>query len=173
MVDSMRAPLPQRRTVRLATSNYFSASFLTTIATSERSETFGLVEHGEVHLSALGAIVEHEIEMLETRRTGLELDAYIVMPNHVHIVVSLSHGREITEYVEGSLEDNSLGSVIGGLKSGVTRRARQTGLIETNDRVWQRGFHESMLRTERAILDACTYVERSPMWWKWDPLRDA
>jgi hypothetical protein len=116
-----------------------------------------------MHRSNPGDLVEAEIGRIPNHRDRVEVDA--------HIVMSFSHGRAITEYEEGTLEDNSLGSMIGGFKSGVSRLARASGLIGPSEPVWQRSFHESMLRTEHAIIDARTYVDRNPMWWKCDELR--
>ncbi len=106
---------------------------------------------------------------MRRERTGVMES--IVMPNHVHMVIWLAHERECDELVEGSLEDNSLGSMIGGLEAGVTRAARRQGLVATKQPIWQRSFHEAVLRTEQSISDACRYVERGPELWRWDPMR--
>ena len=134
--------------------------------------TFGHVSSGTVVLSPLGALVAGEIEALPGRRERTGVMESIVMPNHVHMVVWLSHERAYGELVAGSLEDNSLGSMIGGFKAGVTRASRRQGLMASNQRVWQRSFHEAILRTEQSITDACRYVQRNPELWRWDPIRN-
>lgn len=170
-VRSVRHPLPARRSIRLATGEYVSGVYLVTIVTHLRRMTFGHVSSNAVTPSPLGALVAREIEALPGRRERTGVMESIVMPNHVHMVVWLSHSREHHELVLGSLEDNSLGSTIGGFKAGVTRSARRRGLVAPREPIWQRGFHEAILRTERSIIDACRYVERNPELWRWDPMR--
>jgi REP element-mobilizing transposase RayT len=127
---------------------------------------------GIMHHSPLGALVDRHMRALPDRRQRLGVDAQVVMPNHVHMVIWLAHSREVHEIVEGTLEDNSVGSVVGGFKSGVTRAARAQGLASADAPVWQRGFHEAILRTEQSVVDACRYVERNPELWRWDPMRN-
>ncbi len=168
----MRQPLPARRSIRLATGNYVSGVYLVTIVTHGRRMTFGRVRSDTVDHSPLGALVAREIDALPSRRERTGVMESIVMPNHVHMVVWLAHEREYGELVEGSLEDNSLGSMIGGFKAGVTRAARRQDLVPTSRPIWQRGFHEAVLRTEQSITDACRYVQRNPELWRWDPMRE-
>ncbi len=125
-----------------------------------------------MHHSPLGALVDRHILALPNRRPRFGIEEHIVMPNHVHMVILLAHSRGAHEIVEGTLEDNSVGSVIGGFKSGVTRAARAQGLASRDAPVWQRGFHEAVLRTEQSVVDACRYVERNPELWDWDPVRN-
>jgi REP element-mobilizing transposase RayT len=167
----VRQPLPARRSVRLPTGNYVSGAHLVTIVTHMRRMTFGSVSADTVEHSPLGALVAREIGALPMRRERTGVMESIVMPNHVHMVVWLAHEREYDELVIGSLEDNSLGSMIGGFKAGVTCAARKQGLVQRHKQVWQRGFHEAVLRTEQSITDACRYVERNPELWPRDPMR--
>jgi REP element-mobilizing transposase RayT len=167
----VRQPLPARRSVRLPTGNYVSGAYLVTIVTHLRRMTLGRVSADTVKHSPLGALVAREIDALSMRRERTGVMESIVMPNHVHMVVWLAYEREYDELVVGSLEDNSLGSMIGGFKAGVTRAARRQGLVATKQPVWQRSFHEAILRTEQSIIDASRYVERNPELWRWDPMR--
>jgi putative transposase len=65
------------------------AAYFVTICTVERACLFGTIERGRMYVNALGKIVATEWQRSETIRDRVHLDAFIIMPNHLHgIVVS-------------------------------------------------------------------------------------
>ena len=93
------------------------------------------------------------------------------MPNHFHAVVKIEEPLETAQFSDVAINADSLGSTVGGFKAGVVRVARERGLVERGGKVWQRGFHESVLDTDQQFVDACGYVRRNPLLWRWDPMR--
>ncbi len=124
--------------------------YFVTICAGRRRPVFGRVVIGGdgapvVVLNALGREVTAAIVALPGHG-GAIVVAFLVMPDHVHLVVGLA------------AEGPSLGVVIGGLKAGVARRSRVAGL-------WQRGYHDRVVRDERELESICAYIDTNPSRW--------
>lgn len=68
--------------------------------------------------------------------------AYVVMPDHLHWLMALGAGRNLSK-------------VVGAIKS-IT--AHQIGCV-----VWQQGFHDHALRHEERIVDVARYIVANPL----------
>lgn len=122
-------------------------------------------------------------------RREIDLDAFVVMPNHFHGVVVLlaSDAAEANERlvsgdspVDGivgasggsplrqgrfhGIGRRSLGSFIAGFKSGVTRRINQE-CGATRSLVWQRNYDERIIRDERELTRIRAYIAANPANW--------
>src|SRR5580765_5306437 len=84
-----------RRSIRLPSYDYSQpGAYFVTICTHQRECTFGTVQDRTVFLSQLGAIVEQCWCALSDHFRFIELDAFAVMPNHVHgIVIIKDYGQ--------------------------------------------------------------------------------
>ena len=168
---SLHAPVdpPRRRSIRLAGFDYTQnrSYFVTACAVNQRY-AFGRVVNGRVRLSELGSIVAQEWEKTISLRTYVEFDEFVVMPNHVHALFTLLR--------EGMLCHNggcptrtdrligpgaqSVGAVVRGVKSAVTRRARmELGHLGP---IWQRNYYDHVIRNDREFLRARDYILRNP-----------
>ena len=120
--------------------------------------------------SALGEIAASCWLALPDHFSTIELDLWVVMPNHVHGIVVL--------HEDGSAR---LTEVIGNYKAAVTRAwQRSTGGMgqgrggiypaPTNDpaRIWQRNFHDHIIRNERALNQIRQYILANPTRWSTD-----
>ncbi len=84
---------PQRRSIRLPGYDYAQpGAYFVTVVAAGRECLFGNVENGNVSLGKLGQAAEQQWPRLPRRFPNLELDAFVVMPNHVHGIIIL-HGR--------------------------------------------------------------------------------
>jgi REP element-mobilizing transposase RayT len=125
-----------------------------------------------VNLSPLGEIVDSAWTDLPCRFPQCETDAFVIMPNHVHGILVLV----AADPVEGADEEAAarfggptalLSTVVGALKSGATRRINEMRCVEGAD-VWQRGFFERIIRSERMLNALREYIERNPANWDRD-----
>jgi REP element-mobilizing transposase RayT len=81
---------PRRKNIRLPEFDYSSeGSYFVTIVTQDRLFLFGEVVDGEMRLNEFGKIVEEEWERSDAIRKEIELDEYVVMPNHFHAIVHI------------------------------------------------------------------------------------
>ncbi len=82
--------LHHRRSLRLKGYDYSQAgAYFVTICVQDHQCLFGTVEDGEMRLNRYGEAVTKAWEDLPAHYTAVELDAFVVMPNHVHAIVVL------------------------------------------------------------------------------------
>ena len=151
--------------------------YFITICTKNKEEYFGTIEDDKMILSPLGVIADILWYEIKNHAKNIELDAFVVMPNHIHGILILS-GNE-TETVETrhalSLASDSIGkqrfqnqgknsisSIVGGYKSAVTKHAHRLGF----EFVWQSRFYENIIRDEKRYIKIVDYVNQNPL--KWD-----
>ena len=99
-------PRPRRRSLRLLAYDYSQAgAYFITACTQNRVMLFGEVIECNVRLNEMGTIVQRIWEDLPTHYSGIDLDAFIVMPNHMHGIIILADQSErrhaIPEIVRG------------------------------------------------------------------------
>jgi REP element-mobilizing transposase RayT len=81
-----------RRSIRLKGYDYSQAgAYFITICTQDRACLFGKVVNGEMQLNDAGRMVLAEWNMLPERFPHVVLDAFVVMPNHVHGIVVITN----------------------------------------------------------------------------------
>ena len=81
----------RRRSIRLKGYDYSSpGAYFVTTDTRKRECLFGEVVEGSVHLSKMGGIVQQVWGDLSTRYYHVVLDAFCIMPNHVHGIIILT-----------------------------------------------------------------------------------
>ena len=78
-----------RRSHRLPGYNYSRSGyyFITICIHDKNRDLFGVVENGKMVLNEMGNIANQQFECLPERFPNIKMDAYIVMPNHVHAVI--------------------------------------------------------------------------------------
>jgi putative transposase len=112
--------------------------FSVTIATAARSPFFTDVAFGHECVSLLRA----------AREAGrFCLYAYCLMPDHVHLLVGIGPGSDLT-------------AEIGRWKSLCTLARRRRGLA---DAMWQRSFYDHALRKEEDVRVAARYILENPV----------
>lgn len=145
-----------RKTLRLAGFDYGSERlYLVTVCTVGRRCSLGVIEDDSVHLTRSGEIVRAQIEELQPR-LGVVVDAYGVMPNHVHALFDLSGSTRARQ-----ASPLRLGTVVGSFKSGSSREAGVS--------LWQRGYHDHVVRDERDLERVRQYIAANPIKWALDP----
>lgn len=82
--------LPQRKSPRLQGYDYSQpGAYFVTICTHQRLHCFGEVIEGSMNLNRLGEIASELWFALPQHHPGIELDAFVVMPNHIHGIIVL------------------------------------------------------------------------------------
>ncbi len=176
-------PLLHRRSIRLRNWDYSSeGAYFVTICTHERELTLGHIENDRVILSQIGDIVAAEWTRTFEMRPNYRLDYSVVMPNHFHGIVVIADrvsqqgvgatcGRPdqigASEIKRNGPGISSLGSAIGGFKSAVTSRCRKLVCMPVLQ-VWQRNYHEHIIRNENELFRCREYIENNPLKWTLD-----
>ena len=77
-----------RRSIRLEDYDYSQeGAYFVTICTHERVEVFGEIRNNDLHINERGEIVQAMWNTLPRRFLGIELDHFVVMPNHIHGII--------------------------------------------------------------------------------------
>jgi putative transposase len=152
--------LHHRRSIRLGGYDYSQAgAYFITICTHDRSSIFGEIIDGEMINNDLGNIVRSRWGKLSKHYQNVELDASIVMPNHLHGIIVL-HGT-LPEFAM------PISEIIRGFK---TFSARQINKIRDRKGipVWQRNYYERIIRTENELNNVRNYIINNPVNWDTD-----
>ena len=151
---------PKRKSPRLAGYDYSQAgAYFVTICTHRHSHLFGHVADEIMILNDLGSVADECWLAIPTHFPQLILDVHVVMPNHVHGILCLDD-----DLVQ---RPPNLGMVIGAYKGTVTRLARQR-FPNLNRPLWQRSFHDHIIRNEHGYRQIYDYVLQNPARWHAD-----
>lgn len=158
-----------RRSVRDPSHDYSGGYWYhVTICTHRRGSVLGCLRAGVVDLSSLGRLAEEAWASLPIRMPHVRLDEHIVMPDHLHGIVRIwpaqvSGGAVIPERSRfGASQAGRLSLVVNLFKGDVTRAARRlTG--EQGLKIWLRGYHERIIRTQAQMAATRTYIRNNPI----------
>ena len=141
--------LPKRKNIRLQDWDYrTSGHYFVTICTHERQCLFEDETFRQIATQLLLTIPQWS-------HSGVGLDEWVVMPNHLHAIFELT-GNSV-----------GLGNVIGSYKALVTRRIY--GLLPAGKPIiWQRGYYERIIRNERELTAIRKYILQNPDQWQQD-----
>jgi len=90
------------------------------------------------------------------------------MPNHIHLIFIVTDDADLRAIRESPLRGRSLISkVVGYLKMNVSKEIH---LTHTNASVWQRGFHDHIIRDHEDYETIFKYIHENPMRWQFDKL---
>jgi len=165
-----------RRSNRLQHYDYTqNGAYFVTICSYERKCIFGKITDDHMILNECGQIVEEEWEQTAILHPKIELDAFVVMPNHIHgIIVIIDDGKGMIHHAPTRREfskpiANSLSSIVGGFKAAVTRRINRLPHPSSSP-IWQRNYHEHIIRNEVSLNYLRQYIAHNPTKWTEDSL---
>ena len=170
----------QRRSIRLPGFDYTSAGhYFVTICTKDRNPLLGQVIDDCVDLSTYGDIVADCWRWLSERYPYIELDEWVVMPNHLHgILVISDDGRGGSRTAPTTTDANhvperkSLGSLIGAFKTVSTKKANEVRGTPGRP-IWQRNFFDHVIRDQKSLDSIRRYISNNPAQWNSDQLYQA
>lgn len=165
--------LHHRRSIRLAGRDYAAVgSYFVTICTYSRELLFGEIIDGCVRLNPLGTIVAQEWVKTRRVRPNVEIDAWVVMPNHLHGIIVIrdaQRGHQPDGASPFQSPSQTIGAIVRGVKAAVTRQVndmRDTPGVT----VWQRNYHEHIVRDQRELDRIRDYIATNPLRWGNDTL---
>ena len=156
--------LKKRKTIRLTNYDYsLPGVYFVTICTKNKQKLLstivgeGLCALPQVHLTEIGKTVKESLEYIHENISGVFVDQYVIMPNHVHLLLRIEKLFET-----GGHRGPPLHKIIGQFKSFTTHQCNQV--------IWQRSFHDHVVRGEEDYREIWTYIVENPVRWRADVL---
>ena len=147
-----------------------------TICCLDQDERLSLIEDNGVYLSKIGEIVREELLAMVKIRKNVELDEWVIMPNHVHMILKIRRdaiNRVCTKKLNkmGCVPLNknpmanqrSLGAIIRAFKAASSRKIRRK--FSNLSFAWQPRFYESIIRNKDHFFRVKKYIEDNPKRW--------
>ena len=161
--------LPKRKPTRLSGYDYSTpGAYFITICTKDKKYLLSEITVGqglapaENKLSRYGNIAKEQIELLGNRYEGIRIDKYVIMPNHIHILVFQGSA--------GASPCPTISDIICAFKSLTTRLCRKNGLSES--RLFQSSFHDHIIRGEDDYKKIWEYIDTNVAKWEKDCFYD-
>jgi REP element-mobilizing transposase RayT len=155
--------LANRKPTRLKGYDYSTpgAYFVTVCTKNKRCVLSDIVGEGLCalpvnKLTTIGNEVERCIEYIGENYPGVKIDKYVIMPNHIHMIIVLDNA--------GGHGNPPLQNIIGQLKSYTTNKYGKP--------LWQRSFHDHIIRGEKDYLKIREYIDTNVLKWKTDCFYD-
>jgi len=169
----------RRKSIRLREYDYSRAGgYFVTICTDERECLFGEVINEKMSQLPIGRIAESCWQEIPRHFEHIDLDYFVVMPNHLHGILIIDDDRrgtacraptddQTTTERFGKPQKGSIPTVIRSFKSAATKQInelRNTPGIP----VWQRGFYDRVIRNDNELNKIREYILYNPLKWQLD-----
>ena len=144
-----------------------------------------MIDAGKMHLSELGKIAESLWREIPYHFGNVEIDEFVVMPNHVHGIIwilnravnsvipvetqhaaSLQPKRNVAIKPHEHIPPGSLGAIVRSYKSAVKNWATTNGVPFA----WQSRYHDRIIRNDESLRKIRLYISYNPVNWENDRL---
>jgi REP element-mobilizing transposase RayT len=161
--------LPKRKHQRIPNYDYSqNNAYFITMCTQNKKHILGEVKNCKMILNDFGIKVVSHIEKIELLYDDIKIDNYVVMPNHIHFIFTVSHSDSGT--TQGSFP--TISEIIQHLKTITTKDyidGVKTGIYPAFDKkIWQKSFHDHIIRNEKGYLKIWVYIDNNPISWEKD-----
>jgi putative transposase len=161
---------PHRRSIRLKEYDYSQpGEYFVTICTYNHECTLGEIINGEMRLNEIGKIVEEEWLRTAIIRPDIQLDLYVIMPNHIHGIIVLNECRGTLQRAPtverfGKPTSNSIPTIVRLFKSATTKRINE---IRGTPRMpfWQRNYYDHVIRNDKELNNIRDYILNNVLQW--------
>ena len=171
MLSVIFVDIPNRKPNRLKDFDYSqNGVYFITICTHNRRSIFAynvgaIHESPSLRLSQYGKIADKWINQLPDR-FDISIDKYVIMPNHIHLLISIDNSCYNRAIHESPLRTRStIDKAIGYLKANI---AKDIHKISPSKTIWQRSYHDHIIRNDHDYLDRWNYIENNPLKWNSD-----
>lgn len=148
-----------------------NAAYFVTICTQGREHYFGDIVDGKMQLSPIGKLAEKYWMEIPQHFPFVQLNAFVVMPNHVHGIIVIDRNDDINrDAVQtpklgvSTWKSGTLGVIINQYKRAVTINARKIN----PHFAWQSRYHDHIIRNDKSFERICNYILLNPENWDED-----
>lgn len=149
-------------------------AYFVTLNTKSKKPYFGKITDGAMELSEIGKVVHDYWQNLADRHPFINLDVFVVMPNHIHGIVCIDRNvarnvppkrtatTNFNDWMSSiSPKPGSLSTIIRSYKSAVTKDVR---MINPNF-AWQARYHDHIIRDSEQHEKIRQYILSNPTVW--------
>jgi REP element-mobilizing transposase RayT len=171
---------PSRKSMRLNNYDYSDpGSYFITICKRETAPAVCKIVDGITRLNGLGRVVTETWESLDRRFPEIDLDMFVVMPNHIHGILQINppnvgaiHELPLPE--TGSHTHKEIGLqrrrmllslAIGFFKMNSGKRINEI-ISSPGQPFWQRNYFDHIIRNEESLHRLRRYIIDNPQRWK-------
>ncbi|OFW53834.1 MAG: hypothetical protein A2163_04240 [Actinobacteria bacterium RBG_13_35_12] len=182
-----------RHSLRIKNYNYsIPGAYFITICTYLKENLLGYISEGKIELKVLGKITAREWLKTFQIRKNIQLDEYVIMPNHFHGIINLIENNghnSLCPYINnqniyncrgtmhrarpstyesfGKPVSGSIPTIVRMFKSAVTREIKRLNYPFLYS-VWQRNYYEHIIRNENELNRIREYIQNNPLRWEYD-----
>ncbi|MBQ9315047.1 MAG: transposase [Clostridia bacterium] len=140
----------KRKNLRLNYYDYTEPGYyFITICTNNKENYFGKVEDGRMIYTNTGKLAINHIEEIENIYDMIKIDKYIVMPNHIHLVLIIVKKTNI-----------NISRIIKQYKEKITKTIHKP--------IWQKSYYDHVIRNEKDYLRIWKYIDENVQKWELD-----
>ena len=150
-----------RKNIRLKNYNYQQDGlYFVTICIKNREHLLGKISNNEYFIYDSGVMIQSVWNNLSQYYQGVKSHDFVVMPNHIHGIIELKNS------------DMTLSEIIQRFKTFTTYQyingVHHENWKSFNKRLWQRNYHEHIIRNDESLGKLQQYILNNPMQWKND-----
>jgi REP element-mobilizing transposase RayT len=155
---------------------------------------FGKIRNGKIALSECGRIVDDWWQRMPERYSGVILDEFVIMPNHMHAIivvtddaicrgevasplgesvdgitkpgVGITKPGEVTSPLRGTGK-HTLGQILAFYKYQTTKSINAI-YNSPGNKIWQRNYYEHVIRNKKSLYKIREYIRNNPLYWAAD-----
>ena len=165
--------LHHRKSIRLKEYDYSSpGEYFVTVCAHQWEDVFCSIVNESVCLSPAGDIIKRHWEEIPKHFENVELDEFIIMPNHIHGIIVLTEPvgaihESPLPMTQRQRRTMTLSKIIGRFKM-LTAKEINLMYKTTSQPVWQRNYYEHIIRNDKDLNNIRDYIINNPMQWHMD-----
>ena len=139
-----------RKNPRLKEFDYATCGYyFITICTKEKKHFLGEIRSSKMNLNRVGKLAESALQCIPEVYENIEIDKYVVMPNHIHMIIIIRNKTNVT-----------ISRIIKQYKETITKKAEV--------KIWQRSYYDHIIRDEKDYFRIWQYIDENILKWSLD-----
>lgn len=118
-----------------------------------------------IRLSNIGKIIEEQLYDLNRQFKNIRLDSYVIMPNHLHVIIEILKRAD-------TRPAPTISEIICSFKSRTTnliiKEIKNEKIQQFDSKIWQRNYYEHVIRNEKEYYKIIEYIQENPIKWEED-----
>ena len=159
--------LPSRKQTRLRHYDYSqSGAYFITICIKDSKKILSKINVGtgvpdcpKIHLLKYGSIADKYINQLNDFYDNISVDKYVIMPDHIHLLISIQNGQSRTPVPTNGIDNRN--SVVSKFVSTFKRFCNK----EYGTNIWQGRYYDHIIRNQKDYNEIWEYIENNPKKW--------